>query len=354
MPSVGFDLNPVAVLLAKAKRIVLDSGQRDNLIHTCKQFMCEAPVACSEDDPLMQWLPQAEVVHFRTIEAAILSRWSSPSGSEHNETKVAFCMVCLIRAAKGLASKRMASNPTWVRPDQAETLAKAASGQLGSQFGSTLELFSHQAVLAASDTIRVPCRIEIGDARDLDLQDDSVSITLTSPPYLTRLDYAVSMSFELAALGFREREQNYQDLRASLMGTTRIRPKANLLPDCPDSVRRLIDAIAGHDSYASSGYYKKNITQYFQDAQSGITEMKRVMQPGGVVLFVLQTSYYKEIEIDLGGLYIDLLDSQGFEVERLCRLPVTRVMSSIHGASPQSQKREYFEDVILAVKRPLQ
>ena len=93
--------------------------------------------------------------------------------------------------------------------------------------------------------------------------NNSVGVILTSPPYLTRIDYAVAYARELAVLGIDV--LGSRELRSSLMGTTLIRPVRADGPAFGPLATDLLRRVSSHPSKASKGYYLKQVRQYLDD-----------------------------------------------------------------------------------------
>ena len=70
-------------------------------------------------------------------------------------------------------------------------------------------------------------RIEVASSDALPIEGGDVDIVITSPPYCTRIDYAVSTSLELAFLGF-DYNTSVRRLRDRMIGTSTVR---NILPE---------------------------------------------------------------------------------------------------------------------------
>ncbi|WP_253910477.1 hypothetical protein [Pyxidicoccus fallax] len=199
-------------------------------------------------------------------------------------------------------------------------------------------------------------RILVGDARALPIQNGGVDVVLTSPPYCTRIDYAASTAFELACLAAVTSRSDAGSLRRELMGTTMIRTRApHPIPDnWAPSVRSLLEQIRSHGSYASSGYYFKNFWQYFNDAHLALGEIARALRRGGVAVLVLQTSFYKELLIDLPALYTEIGEAHGLHggvvVKR--NLPSSRVMASLHPKARRNRVGRHYEESVLLLEKP--
>ena len=54
--------------------------------------------------------------------------------------------------------------------------------------------------------------LTVCNSESLEIEENSVDLVLTSPPYCTRIDYAVATSVELALLGF-QKKTDFADLR---------------------------------------------------------------------------------------------------------------------------------------------
>jgi hypothetical protein len=203
----------------------------------------------------------------------------------------------------------------------------------------------------ANDRSKVS-EVKLGDSRALPLQSKAVDAVIGSPPYCTRVDYFRATQFELAALGIGSDSVSFRDLRERAMGTNLIRASAKTLKadECGPEVGALINRIGSHPSKASNGYYLRNYRQYFVDAFQSLSELKRVLRPNSPAVLVVQSSYYKEIPIDLGGLYVSMFEELGVKAEKVQAIPVKRSLAQINGrAAKYVTKRQYTEDVVLAV-----
>lgn len=339
--AVGIDLNPFAFIIATAK-----CARFSSISQACSLALSLAAtpscIDLSPDDPLLSWLPETATRSYRSIDRAIQGKESiSPAHA-------AFAQLCLIRAARELAKPRRLSNPTWCRPG---AILRVPGARLAEHFVSTACTL---AADATTSPISYPSLL-IADSRSLPLPDADADVILTSPPYCTRIDYAVQTSFELACIGVRP-DFEFAALRRALMGTTSIREK--VLQPLPTtwsrSVIALMNNVRRHHAYASGGYYYKNLWQYFDDAQRSVGELARVLRSGGIGLLVLQTSYYKEIYIDLPSLYVEIAQDAGLHSRVILdrSIPSSRVMTSVNTNSRRYLgSRSYKESLVLLEKK---
>jgi DNA modification methylase len=352
--ALGYDLNPVAALVAAARLTRgEDAAHSSGLAAELLSVASRGDRDVRTNEPLSAWLTPRVVRRYRAIEAAVMALLGSKAGVRVDLSTstpppfAAFFLLCLIRAAKGLARIKENSNPTWVTP---ERRGDAQAGTLDRAFLAMVDACARDAEMAGStrSSLRTTSAIALADARALPVADSTVDAVITSPPYCTRIDYFHATMFELAALGIGPDDTRFRVLRASAMGTNLVR--AGSRPDTsvqPAAVRRLLETISNHPSKASDTYYVGNFAQYFDDARLSIMEIRRVLKPGATAVLVVQTSYYKEIPVALGALYAALGEKVGLRAHVVLQIPVRRVLASINPrATHHTSDRHYTEDVV--------
>lgn len=356
--AIGFDINPVAVLVASARLVrAQDAMHSDGLVQEILSIADRFRYENALCDPLAPWLSRRVRGRFRAIEAAILELLAKRDGKRLDPIKDAippfasFLMLSLIRAARKFVQKVNTSNPTWSQPERA---GDTTQNRLDNEFVQMVRICAEDVgrELLLSSARLTASYSQLADSRYLPLESSSVDTVITSPPYCTRLDYVKATEFELASLGVSTDDNFYRLLRESAMGTNLIRENLDIeCSNLPGKVNSVLRQIAGHQSKASNGYYRKHFNQYFNDAQRSIQEIERVLKPGGTSVFVIQTSYYKEIPIKLGELYVAMAKHAGLDCKIVHRIPVNKVLSSINSrATKYLEAREYSEDVVAAVK----
>jgi hypothetical protein len=193
----------------------------------------------------------------------------------------------------------------------------------------------------------------IADARCLPLANSSVDFVLTSPPYCTRIDYVVNTSFELAALGLSRATRQFADLRRGCMGTPLARggPPQECPNHWPQRLRDLLNRIKQHPSKASNSYYFKTFWQYFEDCERSLKELRRCLRPNSVAILVVQSSYYKNLYVDLAEHYSDIARSTGFEASIIREIEVRRVLAKINPRSSCYRDSTSYRESVLILER---
>jgi SAM-dependent methyltransferase len=355
----GVDLNPYAVLVARARLVsCLDAqGVRGFVRDVAARPRRPALSVCSKD-PMREWLSAADVADFRRIQQEIVSTLAAPRGEpltvDHDlfPPLASFLLLTLIRAARSLIRQQPATNPTVLKASAPRSRKRGAMTLSDAWLASATQMGDELPL--TSVTPGEP-RVRLGDARSLATEAASVDFVLTSPPYCTRLDYGESTRFEVATL-LPERMVEFASLRRELMGAPLVRRsgRPDVCPDWPISVRELLQRIRSHPSKASDSYYFKTYHQYFSDADAALGSIAACLKPGARAAIVVQDSYYKEIKVDLASLYGDLGEAKGLRLTSIHRIPVRTVLSTIHpGTQKYRRGWTYDESLVLLRKETL-
>jgi hypothetical protein len=260
----------------------------------------------------------------------------------------AFCMAVLFVSLRELSGFKKASNPTWTHATRAQVSFS------GDDLVTTLrrrasEMLANVDEFYANASQAKPTHSITGDVKSLPLQTESIDRFITSPPYLTRIDYAVSTSPELALLSDTSLLHR---VRHATMGAPVITKQAKAQnPNWGALCNDILNSIAGHETKAASSYYWKNIVTYFMDLELALDEIFRSLKGGGSGLFVVQGSYFKEIEIPLGDIYVQMAQAKGFKANIAFREPVKNHMAHVNTKSSRYKTgKVYYEDAVYVKK----
>lgn len=348
----GLDVNPIPLCAARA-RLVSD----DHLKDVVAFFSLVEGIDCSrfslhDTDPLGIWLKPSATSAFRSIERMISSYFSlSVAKPLLDEPAPCFCLTVLSRVLRNILQPRSSSNPTWAkRPKTKSERVGAKPSQIlsmFSRFGTTL-INSIANEPLPSNVVAQQCSLSIGNSMNIRLPDSSIDLILTSPPYCTRIDYAVASAPDLALIGL-DQEDGLRDLRDRTTGTSTIR---NETPSPHDSwgatCCNFLSSMESHASKASKSYYLKNHLQYFHDLSRSVAECARVLKAGGRSVVVVQDSYYKDLHNDLPQILIEMMQMSGLTICERNDFPVSRNMASVNsGAAKYKATRENTESVLV-------
>jgi DNA modification methylase len=354
IPSVGVDLNPVMLVVAKAR--LLSRRERPSLVPLGFEIIdsLENGERHFSADPLTTWLAPSSARHVRAIERRIHDVLLPPNLTcvEGYSSLAAFFYVALFRVVRLLTQDFVGSNPTWVRrPRHPSQRPRPSLETVTLLFGREVKSMS-LALEECADLTEAPVTLLKASSRDLPLQNDSVDVILTSPPYCTRIDYAITTARELAVLGV-DMDESLRKLRSEMIGTSTISditPKSSAAAWGP-SCTAFLEAVRTHGSKNSHDYYYRNHLQYFDALFCSVRELARVLRTGGLAVVVVQDSYYKDVHNDLPTIAQQMLESTGLKTVSRQDFKhygsIAQINTSRHRTSSVAT-----EAVILAKRRP--
>jgi SAM-dependent methyltransferase len=341
--AIGFDLNPVMAVVAKAR--VLPSIEMPSVAPLLSEILRKAAnhSACSDEDPLLTWFTPSAAAGIRSIERAThvllvsVDQTQNPVDSASRMSSIAsFFYVALFRTVRGLLGRFKASNPTWVtRPASLRSRVRPSATEIRSAFKSHVRAMS--ATIAAEPlelhSANADCTIEVASSENLPIPAKSVDLVLSSPPYCTRIDYGVATSPELAALGLKL-ENQLRELRGKLIGTPTIQGSSHAPdPNWGTTCNAFLDRVAQHPSKAAKSYYYKTYIQYFTSIARSISEIGRCVKRGGNCIIVVQDSYFKGIRADLAMMFTEIASANGLSLSRKVDFPMSRTFAHINTKS---------------------
>ncbi|WP_342750599.1 hypothetical protein OH491_16625 [Termitidicoccus mucosus] len=337
----GYDLNPVMVIAAKAR--MLNKRERGSLVPLAKAICSAAEgIKMPADDfaaAISTWFIPESASGIRSIELGIqkllISGCDYVKVCSYDRIKTisdlaAFFYVALFRTMRSLMGGFSGSNPTWIKkPADQRSRLRPSIEQIKSIFLAQTE--SMVTALATDLTSKdSEVTIDIGSSDSIPLKNGTMDFVLSSPPYCTRIDYAVATSPELAILGYRG-DVEFEELRRRLIGTStvpKVAPEQNLAwgPTCLG----FLDKLSIHPSKASKSYYLKSHLQYFASIYNSLSEISRILRKDGHCVLVVQDSHYKEIHNDLPTIIADMAASHSMGLNRRQDFKHHRTMAGVN------------------------
>ncbi|WP_236201181.1 DNA methyltransferase [Pseudomonas pseudonitroreducens] len=334
---VGGDLDPFACLLARAKVAVsadckvVKKYLSTSRVKSVGEFSKEASDIFDSD-----CLAYAASVFSRVRRvvgggrSGVLRALCSDASGKFDSEIVAIVAICI--AASRAAKLVRGSNPTWYR--------KSVPGEHGQELISGLrestpeiaeQMLSDLQFLGVSD--RGETRVyevnvkEIGDS----VEDESVDYVVTSPPYLTRIDYVVNHLPNLVILsGLMSVE--VESLRRSMIGTSKIVSKGVVEARWGGLCASVLKEIEEHKSYASKRYYYWTYLQYFMSLFEAVKVLGEKLKVGGKGVIVVQSSSYKDVYVPLSDIVVEMMRGLGLNADIVKRDIVKVNMKSLQAS----------------------
>jgi hypothetical protein len=340
---MGFDLNPVMAVVAKARLLPsIDAPSIAPLLTEITKKSARQHIT-AEEDPLLTWFAPSAAAEIRSIERAIhgplvcADRTSKSVDAASDMSAIAsFFYLALFRTVRSLLGRFKASNPTWVtRPATLQSRVRPSAAEIRRTFRRQVSAMSASVIAEPRELhpANVECTVGVSSSEDLPIRANSVDLVLSSPPYCTRIDYGVATSPELAVMGLKMDTQ-LRELRGRLIGTPTIHDSAGL-PDATwgPACNAFLKQVAQHPSKAAKTYYYKTYVQYFGAITRSVSEIARCIRPSGNCVIVIQDSYFKGIRADLATIFTEIADANELRLSRRVDFPMSRTFAYINTKS---------------------
>lgn len=181
---------------------------------------------------------------------------------------------------------------------------------------------SVEAVLKASPfkekTNAANARIDLGDARRLPLGDASVDLVITSPPYLNAIDYLRGHKLSLVWMGYSV--SRIREIRSGSIGTESSKNASAGEPFVTEALKRMGRVGELPDRF------RRMLVQYVIDMDGVLGEVSRVLRSASRAVFVVGDSSLRGVYIQNSRAIAYLGNRNGFCLESVRRrdLPPNR------------------------------
>lgn len=322
--AIGFDINPVMVIVAKAKLLNCTSAVRKNILYNLEstiEMASDLKIKKNPEDPLESWLESESAACFRNLEQAVQlllinDRYSSIYNNKrlsHVSSMASFLYLALFKTLRKFLAPCVSSNPTWIKmPLAKKSRINPSSNEIYMELKNQVCKMINAANFVGMDSNHndsANIQIERASSVSIPLPNSTVDLVVSSPPYCTRIDYAISTSPELALLGC-SRGMEFKCLRDEMIGTpTIINELPEIRSDWGQTCKSFLRLVQTHESKASKTYYYKHYIQYFDAIYQSLLEINRTLVEKGKCVIVVQDSYYKDIHNNLPTIFCEMANS---------------------------------------------
>ncbi len=334
--SVGVDLNPVMTIVAKARSSTIEDYIQAKVIalDAIANFD-QMRKNRSDEDMLTYWFTKESAKIIRQLEYSMRFSRDIPNESVSTGSlsdSEALVYLALFRVVRNFIKRFIGSNDTWIRKTKTSAeKVKITKYELISEFArETSALFAEST--KETDRHLLKPKIFTGDSKMTPLSAESADFIITSPPYCTRIDYAVKTTPELAIIGHNPK--TFDQIRRSLMGTTTVsKDIGDIDSSWGQECLIFLNRLKSHRSKASGGYYYKSHFEYFSSLYQSIREMDRILKSNGKAVLVIQDSYYKEIHNNVPLIAQEMAGSVNLNIENVFEFSKNLSMASINTRS---------------------
>ena len=348
----GTDINPVSVLITKAKTTPIEpvslKQQASSLLGKIKsgienrhgQMLLvtdDFDIKIPDNTRLDYWFPEKQKKDLATILSII-------NTIEDQRMRI-FSLCAFSNILKGCSNWMMKS----VKPtqDKEKIIADAYRSFV----------FQIRKIVAKNEEFwnmvagkEIHCIVDNTDARKMKISDDSASVIVTSPPYVTSYEYADLHQLTAIWLGYAN---NLSEFRSKFIGS--IQKDIKSIKLYSKTGKETVDKLSPIDKREANG-----VEQYFFEMQQCFEEMHRVLKHGGKAAIVIGDTDLKKVKIQNANVFAETMENIGFKIYNIIKrpipskiLPLTRdEKTGRFAATTTSNRLAYPTEYILIMEKP--
>ncbi len=297
-PSVGVDINPVAVLITKAKITPIDPQKIEKVFIALKAkldtYSKDTKVKTPEHERIDYWFKPEEKRKLAFIFAEI-------SKLKDQDIRDLFycgfsnilknCSIWLQKSNKPTRDQNKKPSdpiPTFYKQIKMMMRGNARFYELSKE----------------KNHLEISSQVYCTDARTIPVKDNSVSLIVTSPPYVTSYEYADL--HQLTAL-WLEYTKDLSDFRKRFIGTSYHNKKDLILNS--ELAEKIRSELLKKDKKTA-----EEVSTYFSEMNQVFVEMKRMLKKGGKTCIVIGNTSLKGVEILNAEVFAEQLQNLGLKI----------------------------------------
>ena len=331
-PSIGVDINPVAVLMTKAKKTPIEPAKIEEKFLKLKEkinsFNKSTKVKTFEHERIDYW--------FKPEEKRKLAFLFSEISEIQNQDVRDFFYCGFSNILKNCSIWLQKSNkPTRDFNKRPADPFMAFFRQVKAMMRGNADFFN---LSQEKGFLNIPCKVYCTDARKIPTKPNSVSLIVTSPPYVTSYEYADL--HQLTALWF-EYTKDLSDFRKRFIGTSYHNKKELVLnSEIAENIKEAL--LKKHKKTA------EEVATYFSEMNQVFKEMKRILKKDGQTCIVIGDTSLKGVEILNAEVFVEQLQNLEFKVNDIIKreipsknLPSTRDKKTGRFAKATDKKKVF-------------
>ncbi len=312
--SVGVDINPVAVLITKAKITPIEPQKIEKAFIALKAkldtYNKDTKVKAPEHERIDYWFKPEEKRKLAFIFTEISKL------KDRDIRDFFFCAFsnilknCSIWLQK---SNKPTRDPNKEPSDPMPTFYK----QIKMMMKGNARFYE---LAKEKNHLEIPSQVYCTDARTIPAKDNSVSLIVTSPPYVTSYEYADL--HQLTAL-WLEYTKDLSDFRKRFIGTSYHNKKDLVLNS--ELAEKIRNELLKKDKKTA-----EEVSTYFSEMNQVFAEMKRMLKRGGKTCIVIGNTSLKGVEILNAEVFAEQLQSLGLKIADIIKREIpSKILPSV-------------------------
>ena len=337
-PSIGVDVDPFSRFLSEVKTTVLPVKPLERAYSTIRGKALEYPV-CKSGENGIPHFPYRDNWFKRNILHELAYLKDSIEGLRTPRPVKNFFFVCFSSIIRAVSEADNNCTRTVIR----KKLNKAVSP------GDAISLFVRKIdkqVPNMTSFSLVPCHAPVtiptdADARNLNgIEENSVTLAVTSPPYLNAVDYPRTHQLEMYWLGLAT--GSLQPLKREHVGTEAVLSQDyahlhRLGYPLADKVVRKLYQLDPRRSYIA--------VKYLRDMEANLREVHRILKPGGRYVVVVGSNLVRGVSFETWRYLEEMAPCLGYTLESICISEIIRHFIKV------PRKERITDDYILVLRK---
>lgn len=277
----GWDINPVATLIAKVKSNFYQTGRIKRYFNDIKELLDKGT---SEDstyfmnhERINYWFHQNEIIELQNILYNIKTQ--IPEGKYQD-----FFLCAFSNILKGCSRWLTKSIKPQIDPNKVPNNAYAA---FDAQVRSMLKAFGN---VTFPKGINRKTNIKTENFLNFDTEKPFLDLVITSPPYVTSYEYADLHQLSTLWLGYVE---DYRDLREGTIGSMYHEEKPKDFSGINEVGQEIVE-----DLKKDSKRKALSVGKYFIDMKKAVKKSYAITNNKGMNIFVIGNTAYKGVKVD--------------------------------------------------------
>jgi DNA modification methylase len=329
--AVGVDINPVAWLITKAKSTPIEPTKLENEVnkllgdlelYITSKNKRQKTLSNIEINPIIPnnerinyWFPHEDI---REELGIVLGRINQIKNKEIRT----FCLCAFSQILKNSSiwlmksikpTRDLKKKPTRPLPAFKRHIKQMLRGneELYNTIPETIKNNLDKFLIAKKE-----------DARRLPCDDDSVSLIVTSPPYVTSYEYADLHQLTALWLGYAK---DVTEFREGFIGSIHKKESVH------DGIKSKLAKQEIEELSKKSKREAEAVRDYFFEMQQCFEEMYRVLKPNGKACIVIGDTELKKVPILNAEVFVEIMLNLGFRIHKIVKrripskiLPQTR------------------------------
>ena len=303
----GVDLNPLSVFISKVKTTKIKPEKlmegwlkmKKTIENDPKDYSKEIEPYCVNINHWFKDFVKGDLLKLRA------NIFKLPAGNIRN-----FFLGCFSAFLRGVSN----ADPRHIFPGYSKRLRK-----LDAEGKREIDVFSafEKAVLKRINYMNnLPLndskvKVFVGDSRNLPREIKNINLIVVNPPYISSIRYLETMKIEMGWLNFIKGQKDYLDLDKKGIGTERF--YKNDLEEIPKTCIRKLDAQVNILQKENQLKMAKVVATYFIDMLKSISEMNRVLNKRGHLVFKISDSLVRKHLIPTHQYFINIAENLGMK-----------------------------------------